>query len=88
MDMAGNVAEWTEDEYDTYDPSGSANGTANGAVEPRQPVLYNLIRTVRGGGYKNDAKDTRVAVRVGVAPSAAPTDATRMRGLRCCRKYQ
>lgn len=63
-DMLGNVAEWTLDQYDEnfYNTSGDS-------IAPVSLPKTKHPRTVRGGNYKDEAKELRSANRVRSDPA-------------------
>jgi sulfatase modifying factor 1 len=72
-DLAGNVAEWTSDWYvaDFYERAPKdGSGPDSGAA-----------RTIRGGGFRQNAHNLRAAARAGVSPDLA----TDLIGFRCVR---
>lgn len=64
MDMHGNVSEWCQDYYGTYD-----GGTATDWVQPRP----ESDRVIRGGGWVDAADDCRTAARSSVDPLGTDT---------------
>jgi len=64
-DMLGNVAEWTLDQYDEKFYNTIKEGTANPANIPTS----RYPRSVRGGGYLDEAEKLRCAARSRSEPS-------------------
>jgi sulfatase modifying factor 1 len=63
-DMAGNVAEWTFDAYDAY-PS-DPKTDPRGADAPLYGAdAATVLRTIRGGGYRDIALSLRITNRYG-----------------------
>jgi formylglycine-generating enzyme required for sulfatase activity len=62
-DMAGNVAEWTNDWLGTYPSTPDTSAVA----DPQGPVLGEY-KVVRGGSYLNSRTGVRCTVRVGERP--------------------
>lgn len=58
-DMAGNVAEWTQDRYDRY--------TEDDAVDPTGPST-GALRVLRGGGFRTTDDGIRTLSRIGARP--------------------
>lgn len=65
FDMSGNVAEWVEDCYVNSFASAPADGSA--------VVTDNCQRVIRGGGWRADAADLRIANRSRLAPATRDT---------------
>lgn len=59
-DMLGNVSEWTLDQYDPR----SYEKLADKAKNPLTPPGARYPRTVRGGSYLTEAKDSRCGNRI------------------------
>lgn len=62
LDMAGNVAEWTDGYFSREPPQTTARWNPLGPA-------FATVRTVRGGSYRSPPSDLRVTRRTGVAPS-------------------
>jgi formylglycine-generating enzyme required for sulfatase activity len=58
--MLGNVCEWTLDHYESKRLELLADNTANPVVAPNKS---KYPKTLKGGGYKNEAADLRCAAR-------------------------
>ncbi|MGC4035603.1 MAG: SUMF1/EgtB/PvdO family nonheme iron enzyme [Chitinophagaceae bacterium] len=59
-DILGNVGEWTMDQYDEHYFDSLQNNPTNPVIKPTK----RYPRTVRGGTYKDDAKELRSANRL------------------------
>jgi len=70
MDMAGNVAEWTND---YYDGNYYANGPATNPTGPQARSNY-FARVVRGGTFADSARSIRVSLRAQVVGSNLQAD--------------
>ncbi len=65
FDVSGNVAEWVQDCY--------VNSFANAPTDGKAVVTGNCQRVIRGGGWKADASDLRIANRSRLAPGTRDT---------------
>jgi hypothetical protein len=65
FDMHGNVAEWTLDQYD----ANFYTGLKDGEVNPINMPTKRYPRSVKGGGFMDDADKLRSASRSGSEPS-------------------
>lgn len=65
FDVSGNVSEWVQDCY--------VNSFANAPTDGKAVVTGNCQRVIRGGGWKADASDLRIANRSRLAPGTRDT---------------
>lgn len=65
FDVSGNVAEWVQDCY--------VNSFANAPTDGKAVVTGTCQRVIRGGGWKADAGDLRIANRSRLAPGTRDT---------------
>ncbi len=65
FDMSGNVAEWVEDCY--------VNTFATAPTDGSAVVTPGCQRVIRGGGWRSDPDDLRIANRSRLAPSTRDT---------------
>ena len=70
FDMTGNVKEWCQDWYGSYDSNAQTNptGPSNGD-----------LRVCRGGSYKDEEEDCRLSYRIGKDPSRDRDNSTGFR---------
>ena len=82
FDMAGNVFEWTADNYAAYSTSGSsACGNRSGLTNALCNNDATGLRMVRGGSWSSGVASRRAASRLSVAPA----DRYDNLGFRCAR---
>ena len=77
FDTLGNAAEWCQDAYRPYNAAPSSSG------ETLDTVPDDVKRVVRGGSFRDVAKNVRCAARAGFAPSTRPETV----GFRIARSY-
>lgn len=75
-DQAGNVAEWTADDFAAY--------TAEAKTNPPPVNSPSDAKIVRGGHYDSPYDETRASARLDVLPNAAGP----VIGVRCCKSLK